>query len=149
MEPGAVVADAAKGRSNLTLLNLTQTPKRFQEAPDNPLGLHALVQADAPSGAAIRRGAASACVSGRVQLDGKFFKLGDEKFWIKGVTYGPFAPQEETGVPLPDRHVLESDLRLVRGLGANTLRVYHVPPRDFLDTAHAFGLKVQIGRAHV
>jgi GT2 family glycosyltransferase len=79
-----------------------------------------------------------------VQLDGKFFRLGDQKFWVKGVTYGPFAPQAGTGVPLPEQHALETDLRLVRGLGANTLRVYHVPPREFLDTAQAFGLKVLV-----
>ncbi len=123
------------------MLNLTQTPKRFQEAGENSAGLHRLVQHHAPSGAAVRP---SSSGSGRVQLDGKFFRLGDEKFWVKGVTYGPFAPQQETGIPLPERHVLESDLRLIRGLGANTVRVYHVPPREFLDTAHAFGLKVLV-----
>ena len=36
----------------------------------------------------------------RVRLDGKFFRLGDEKFWVKGVTYGPFEPRPD-GVFLP------------------------------------------------
>ena len=97
-------------------------------------GMHALVQGAAPIGAAARQGA-------RVTLDGKFFRLGAEKFWIKGVTYGPFEPQA-SGVALPVQHQLEADLRQIRGLGANTIRVYHVPPRELLDTAHAFGLKV-------
>ena len=97
-------------------------------------GMHALVQRAAPIGAAAPQAA-------RVTLDGKFFRLGAEKFWIKGVTYGPFEPQE-SGVALPVQHQLEADLRQIRGLGANTIRVYHVPPRELLDTAHAFGLKV-------
>ena len=28
----------------------------------------------------------------RVRVDGKFFRLGDRKFHVKGITYGPFAP---------------------------------------------------------
>ena len=28
----------------------------------------------------------------RVTLDGKFFRLGQKKFFVKGVTYGPFVP---------------------------------------------------------
>jgi GT2 family glycosyltransferase len=76
-----------------------------------------------------------------VVLDGKFFRLGAEKFWVKGVTYGPFEAQAN-GVALPVQHQLEADLRQIRGLGANTIRVYHVPPRALLDTAHSFGLKV-------
>ena len=97
-------------------------------------GMHALGQGAAPIGAAPLQ-------TSRVALDGKFFRLGDQKFWIKGVTYGPFEPQA-SGVALPVQHQLEADLRQIRGLGANTIRVYHVPPRELLDTAHSFGLKV-------
>ncbi len=28
----------------------------------------------------------------RVVVDGKFFRLGRDKFFARGVTYGPFAP---------------------------------------------------------
>jgi glycosyltransferase involved in cell wall biosynthesis len=80
----------------------------------------------------------------RVRVDGKFLRLSDRKFWVKGVTYGPFAPRPGTGIALPEQLQLEADFRQIRGLGANTVRVYHVPPRDFLDTAQAFGLKVLI-----
>lgn len=99
-------------------------------------GLHSLGQAAAPNGAVSQP-------AGRVRLDGKFFKLGDQKFWVKGVTYGPFEPQPN-GVCLPVQHQLEADLRQIAGLGANTVRVYHVPPREFLDTAQSFGLKVLV-----
>jgi O-antigen biosynthesis protein len=78
-----------------------------------------------------------------VRLDGKFFRLDDRKFWVKGVTYGPFEPRPD-GVHLPGQHEIEADLRQIAGLGANTVRVYHVPPRSFLDTAQAFRLKVLV-----
>jgi GT2 family glycosyltransferase len=100
-------------------------------------GVYAIGQDAAPNGAP----AAAADSIGRVRLDGKFFRLGGEKFWMRGVTYGPFELRPD-GACLPGQHQLEADLRLIRGLGANTLRVYHVPPRAFLDSAQAFGLKV-------
>ena len=78
-----------------------------------------------------------------MRLDGKFFRLDDRKFWVKGVTYGPFEPRDD-GAHLPGAHQLEVDLRQIAGLGANTVRVYHVPPRSFLDAAHAFQLKVLV-----
>lgn len=77
----------------------------------------------------------------RVRLDGKFFRLGDEKFWVKGVTYGPFEPRDD-GAFLPPTDRLKADLAQIASLGANTIRVYHVPPRELLDLAHAFGIKV-------
>ena len=98
-------------------------------------GLHRLGQGTARFGAAAS--------SGRVRLDGRFFRLDDRKFWLKGVTYGPFEPRAD-GAHLPEQHQLEADLRQIAGLGANTVRVYHVPPRSFLDTAHAFQLKVLV-----
>ena len=36
----------------------------------------------------------------RVTVDGKFFRLGGRKFYPKGVTYGPFAPNA-SGEHLP------------------------------------------------
>ncbi len=77
----------------------------------------------------------------RVRLDGKFFRLGDRKFWVKGVTYGPFEARTD-GAFLPVREKLEADLRQIASMGANTIRVYHVPPRELLDLAHASGIKV-------
>ena len=39
----------------------------------------------------------------RVAADGKCFRLGREKFFIKGVTYGPFAPNAK-GETFPNRN---------------------------------------------
>jgi len=79
----------------------------------------------------------------RVTVDGKFFRLGAEKFFPKGVTYGPFAP-DASGDHFASPERTERDLALVEELGANLLRVYHVPPRWFLALAQAHGLKLLV-----
>jgi glycosyltransferase involved in cell wall biosynthesis len=77
----------------------------------------------------------------RVRRDGKFFRLGDEKFYVKGVTYGPFKPGAD-GLPLPDRAQAQRDFQQMLELGANCLRIYHTPPVWFLDLAQEMGLKI-------
>src|SRR5882672_4470478 len=85
----------------------------------------------------------------RVRVDGKFFRLGAEKFFVKGVTYGPFAPNL-MGEDFPEEEQAARDLALIQELGANLLRLYHLPPRWFVDLAARHGLtNQQIGRAHV
>jgi glycosyltransferase involved in cell wall biosynthesis len=79
----------------------------------------------------------------RVRADGKFLRVGAQKLWIKGVTYGPFRPQS-SGIHLPDTRQIDADFRQIRELGANTVRVYHAPPRWFLDIAASHGLKVLV-----
>jgi len=79
----------------------------------------------------------------RVTLDGKFFRLGQKKFFVKGITYGPFAPGAD-GEPFASAAVTASDFALIRELGANLLRVYTVPPLWFLDMAHRSELKVLV-----
>lgn len=79
----------------------------------------------------------------RVSVEGKFFRLGSEKFAIKGVAYGPFPP-DQAGQFFASREQTRADLAGIRELGANVLRVYHVPDRWFLDEAISFGLKVLI-----
>jgi GT2 family glycosyltransferase len=79
----------------------------------------------------------------RVSVDGKFFRAGERKLFLKGITYGPFAPsaQHETFAS-PDQTA--RDFAQIRELGANLLRVYHVPPRWFLDLALEHELRVLI-----
>ena len=79
----------------------------------------------------------------RPRVDGKFFRVGEAKFYIKGVTYGPFAPNPQ-GEMFPESAQVRLDFGQVRQLGANLLRVYYVPPRWFLDLAQEQGLKVLI-----
>lgn len=70
----------------------------------------------------------------RVSLDGKFFRVGSEKFFIKGVAYGPITPGLN-GDPFHSPEQAASDFALARKLGANVLRIYAVPPPWFLDLA--------------
>ena len=81
----------------------------------------------------------------QVRVDGKFFRAGDEKFHVKGVTYGPFAPHDgRGGPPFASPARTATDFALLRELGANLLRVYHVPPRWLLDLAAQHGLRLLI-----
>ena len=80
-------------------------------------------------------------ITNRVRRDGKFFRLGGEKFYVKGLTYGPFAPNRQ-GQFLPEPEQARRDFEQIRSMAANCLRVYHLPPRWFLDMAQEFGLKI-------
>src|SRR4051812_504498 len=70
-------------------------------------------------------------ITDRVRRDGKFFRLGHDKFYVKGVTYGPFAQSRE-GLFLPERSQVREDFEQITDLGANCIRVYHNPPRWFM-----------------
>ncbi len=79
----------------------------------------------------------------RPRVDGKFFRIGPRKFHPRGVTYGPFAPNA-SGEPLPTPEQATRDFLQIRELGANLLRVYHPPPRWFLDLAYAHDLRLMV-----
>ncbi len=79
----------------------------------------------------------------RITTDGKFFRLGGGKFYPKGVTYGPFQPNQE-GDHFAAPQKTERDFVQIRDLGANVLRVYFVPPRWFLDLAARYELRLLI-----
>src|SRR5437870_2475151 len=76
-----------------------------------------------------------------IRVQGKFFFAGETKHFVKGVTYGPFGTGSH-GSQFPERAVVEEDFALMRGAGANTLRVFTVPPVWLLDLAEEAGLKV-------
>ncbi len=80
-------------------------------------------------------------ITNRVRRDGKFFRLGADKFYVKGVTYGPFKPGQD-GEPLPDPKQVRLDFQQMLDLGVNCLRIYHLPPPWFLDLAQEMGLKI-------
>jgi glycosyltransferase involved in cell wall biosynthesis len=80
----------------------------------------------------------------RLQVRAKFFFEGETKFYLQGVTYGPFRPATEGAPNLPAPENVAEDFRLMRGLGINVLRIYHSPPRWFLDLAREHRLRVMV-----
>ena len=79
----------------------------------------------------------------RVGVDGKFFRLGITKFFVKGISYGPFAPNP-AGQPFASPEQTAADLALIQELGANLIRIYAVPGKWFLDLALQHGLRVLV-----
>jgi O-antigen biosynthesis protein len=80
----------------------------------------------------------------RPRVEGKFLFVGDEKFYIRGVTYGPFRP-DETGCEYHHPELVNRDFAQMAEHGINAVRVYTVPPRWLLDVAQQHGLRVMIG----
>ena len=79
----------------------------------------------------------------RIRPVAKFFFDGDKKFFVKGVTYGPFKPDAE-GNYLGQPEQVDSDLVLMRQARLNVVRIYHAPPRWFLDRCAAAGMRVLV-----
>ncbi len=79
----------------------------------------------------------------RIRPAAKFFFEGDKKFFVKGVTYGPFKPDAE-GNHLGRPEQVDLDLALMRQAGLNLVRIYHAPPRWFLDRCAAAGIHVLV-----
>ena len=73
-----------------------------------------------------------------------FFRLGERKFHIRGICYGPFASTEQPA-GFPSQQQVRSDFEQLRALGANLIRVYQVPPRWLLDLALERHLRLLIG----
>ncbi|HVG40396.1 MAG TPA: glycosyltransferase, partial [Chitinophagaceae bacterium] len=80
----------------------------------------------------------------RLHVKGKFLYLGKDKFFIKGVTYGTFAPQAN-GFQFPAETVVEEDFALMAAHGFNSVRTYTVPPKYLLNLAQKYKLKVMVG----
>src|SRR5438552_5953103 len=82
--------------------------------------------------------------NGEIRVQGKFFFAGNIKHFVKGVTYGPFGPGSH-GAQFPEVETVAHDFALMRSAGANTVRVFTVPPVWLLDAAEQTGLKVLVG----
>jgi beta-galactosidase/beta-glucuronidase len=76
----------------------------------------------------------------RVRVKGKFLYAGDEKLYVKGVTYGTFAP-DENGMQFPSKEVVEKDFSLMSKHGFNCVRTYTPPPVWLLDLAQIYELR--------
>lgn len=77
-----------------------------------------------------------------IRARSKFFFQGGQKFFVRGVTYGPFPP--EGGIQLPSGEKRARDLRMIREGGFNLVRIYHVPPPQFLDDCAREDLRVLV-----
>src|SRR3989440_5980653 len=92
---------------------------------------------DAPVSASVR-------TRNRPHVGGKFIYLGDQKLYVRGVTYGPFRPDVDGGeYHSPDD--VERDFAQMAANGLNAIRTYTVPPRWLLDAAQRHGLRVMVG----
>ncbi len=87
---------------------------------------------------------ASSKLQPAIEVQGKFFFSGGKKHFVKGVTYGPFAPAPH-GTQFPERDMVAKDFALMAEMGVNTVRVFTVPPVWLLDIAGENGLKVLVG----
>ncbi|HEX8475266.1 MAG TPA: glycosyltransferase [Pyrinomonadaceae bacterium] len=80
----------------------------------------------------------------RPRVAGKFIFIGEEKFYVRGVTYGTFRPGEDEhqyGTPAE----VARDFAQMSAAGINAVRTYTVPPRWLLDLASEQGLRVMLG----
>lgn len=82
----------------------------------------------------------------RPEVRGKFFYRGAEKVFLRGVTYGTFAPNSD-GNGYPDPETVNRDFEQMSANGINALRTYTLPPRRLLDAAARNGLLVMVGLA--
>ena len=82
--------------------------------------------------------------SEKVRPLGRSFCLNSEKFFLKGVTYGPFALSRD-GAPFPEASTIEIDLALMSELGVNSFRTFTPAPIWLLDKAASYGLRVITG----
>ena len=80
----------------------------------------------------------------RPSVDGKFIWVGDEKLYVRGVTYGTFAAGEN-GIAYPEPRVVVADFKRMAESGFNAVRTYTVPPAWLLDLAAEQGLHVMVG----
>ena len=79
----------------------------------------------------------------RPRAAGKFLFVGEQKLWVRGVTYGTFEPRD--GCDYPDRSCVSADFAAMVAAGFNAVRLYSVPPEWLLDEALRHGLWVQVG----
>src|SRR5262245_28863785 len=102
-----------------------------------PTSHAAIARLDAPA-------SASELTSGRItslprlRVEGKFVFAGEQKFWIRGVTYGTFKPDSD-GAQFPPPENVERDFRAMARAGLNAVRTYTSPPSWMMDLAAECG----------
>ena len=81
---------------------------------------------------------------GRLAARGKYLFEGAEKFYVRGVSYGPFVPNSR-GERYPEPERAAADFALMRELGANLVRLYVPPPPWMVEEACKAGLRLMVG----
>jgi glycosyltransferase involved in cell wall biosynthesis len=80
----------------------------------------------------------------RLETAGKFLTAGQENFFARGVTYGPFNPLLDNCF-YRNAQIVQQDFTCMARSGINSIRTYSVPPRWFFDLAAAHQLRVLVG----
>ena len=75
---------------------------------------------------------------------GKYLYDGERKFFARGVSYGPFAPNS-SGERYPEPERVRADFALMREIGANLLRCYVPPPEWMIEEAARAELRLMVG----
>lgn len=84
------------------------------------------------------------CYSSRPTVSGKFLLVNKENFYVCGVTYGTFRPNEN-GDNYPAAEIIEKDFEMMAAFGVNSVRTYTLPPLHLLDIARKYNLMVLVG----
>ena len=83
--------------------------------------------------------------AGRPHVRGKFLFVGEEKLYVRGVTYGAFQPDAD-GREYQDLDAIDRDFAHMAANGINAVRIPHtMPPQALLDIALQHGLWVMVG----
>jgi O-antigen biosynthesis protein len=80
----------------------------------------------------------------RLLPHGKYLLDGAQKFYFRGVSYGPFTPNSR-GERYPERERAVADFALMARLGANVIRLYVPPPPWMVEEAQKAGLRMMLG----
>ncbi len=87
----------------------------------------------------------SAPPAGRPHVRGKFLFVGEEKLYVRGVTYGAFQPDPD-GREYQNLHAIDRDFAHMAANGINAVRIPHtMPPQALLDIALRHELRVMVG----
>jgi len=76
-------------------------------------------------------------------VGGKFVFRGEDKVYLRGVTYGTFAGED--GADYPSAETVARDFAQMAASGVNAVRTYTIPPRWLLDLAQEHGLLLMVG----
>jgi len=90
------------------------------------------------------RFAISSSFMARLAAHGKYLLDGAQKFYLRGVSYGPFAANSR-GERYPEPERAAADFALMNRLGANLIRLYVPPPPWMVEEAQKAGLRMMLG----